>query len=1095
MGVVYSGFDDELDRRVAIKVLRKVSPKATERMRREAQAMAKIAHPNVAGVYEVGSFEGQTYMAIEFVKGQTLREWLESGERSTAEILEVMSQAGRGAGLVHRDFKPDNVMVGEDARVRVLDFGLAGSDGGAAPDAETLETAVERMAKTNPFSTPLTETGTLMGTPAYMSPEQFSGGEMGPASDQFSFCVALYEALYGERPFQGETVPSLVLKVARGEVRDAPPGRKVAPALRAVIIRGLAVDAGARHEDMAALLAALDEIAGRGRRRRWQVAGGLSAALAVAVAVWSFQVWGQKRASDQRADEQSLIAKEQTVVAEEATSAARRTAIAKSNALLIAQAWRFRDSPTEAAAMLREVQGTEPHEVFGFNERAAPLVNEHRNFRAHLQGHSNSITSVAFSPEGDRIVTGSSDKTARVWSANGSGAPVILKGHESSIVSASFSPDGSRVLTASHDKTARVWSADDSGSVITLAGHGHTVWSAVFSPDGSRVATASGDKTARVWHSDGSGTPVILQGHSDTVRSAAFSPDGSRIVTSSLDGTARIWRTDGSGSAAILRGHDAAVVSASFSPGGSRIVTASSDGTARVWHADGSGAPIVLDGQAGEVHTATFSADGSHILTASFDLRSTARVWKADGSGAPVILRGHSDVVRSASFSPDGARVLTASFDKTARVWNADGSGAPIIFAGHSGRVWSAAFNNDGSRIVTASYEKSARVWNVGDSGTPFAKLEDETLTAGGVYLSPDGSRGLTGSEDKKVRVWNTDGLGPPAVLTTLTGHAGRLTSACFSPDGSRILTASDDGTARVWSTNGAGTPIILAGHDASIGSAAFDRAGSRIVTASDDETARVWNADGSGSPVVLVGHEGAVKSATFSPDGSSVVTGSADNTARVWKADGSHSPVVLRGHSDTVRSVIFSPDGSHVATASVDHTVRVWRADGSGLPVVLQANNSFEAMAFSPDGLRVLVVSRAFEPDGGTTKIARLWNADGSGSPIVIAPKNHLGYVASVSFSPDGSRIAATSVEGFWSGPVNVWRQDWALLGPRSFFWQTPFCHSAATRRRLLAESEASAAARHERCLELTDFCLTHSDEECHLRVTEIFGGEYGAR
>ena len=264
MGVVYSAYDEELDRKLAIKLLHHVDERAQQRMRREAQALARIAHPNVVHVYRVGIWEGRLYLAMEFIYGLTLGQWCAQQGRTRAEILAVMSQAAEGlsaaheAGLVHRDFKPDNVMVGADGRVRVLDFGLANVDHGGEQTLESLEVRMRELAGQGPLDTPLTETGTLLGTPAYMSPEQLRAQRIDARSDQFSFCVTLYEALYGERPFAGDQLLTLGLNVMRGNVRPEPATRALPEQLRAALLRGLSPQPGDRFEDLAGLLDALE---------------------------------------------------------------------------------------------------------------------------------------------------------------------------------------------------------------------------------------------------------------------------------------------------------------------------------------------------------------------------------------------------------------------------------------------------------------------------------------------------------------------------------------------------------------------------------------------------------------------------------------------------------------------------------------------------------------------------------------------------------------------------------------------------------------------------------------------------------------------
>ncbi len=276
MGVVYAAYDEDLDRKIAIKVIREDShggAQGTTRMKREAQAMARLSHPNVVQVYEVGEFAGQLFVAMEFVKGQTLTDWLQSEERSSEETLEVFLQAGRGLaaahrqGLVHRDFKPDNVLVDGDGRARVLDFGLARAEVNHHDDAA--DSAIMRVGGTqgNVLSSDLTMAGTVLGTPAFMSPEQHLGKATDPRSDQFSFCVALYGALYHQAAFAGQTLVELTDSVTSGALRQPPADTKVPASVFATLAVGLATDPNDRHPSMDTLLAALSPETPDGRRR------------------------------------------------------------------------------------------------------------------------------------------------------------------------------------------------------------------------------------------------------------------------------------------------------------------------------------------------------------------------------------------------------------------------------------------------------------------------------------------------------------------------------------------------------------------------------------------------------------------------------------------------------------------------------------------------------------------------------------------------------------------------------------------------------------------------------------------------------------
>jgi eukaryotic-like serine/threonine-protein kinase len=314
MGVVYSAYDDRLDRRVAIKVvdLQRVGERGRARVRREAQALARLSHPNVVQVFEVGEvdeaffggpscsspaapkafFGGPScsspaapkalFLAMEHVEGATLRQWANAAPRGFREVLGVYRQAAAGLaaahdkGLVHRDFKPDNAIVGADGRVRVLDFGLAREQDG--------ETSAYEPMPADPRPNAVTQTGAVLGTPAYMAPEQFLGARLDARTDQFALCVSLYEALYGRRPFEGATRLALLDAVTRGRMVEPPEGRMVPPWVLAALRRGLHPDKAARFADLRALLVSLEPPA---RRRSGWVALGLGGLALVGAGVWT----------------------------------------------------------------------------------------------------------------------------------------------------------------------------------------------------------------------------------------------------------------------------------------------------------------------------------------------------------------------------------------------------------------------------------------------------------------------------------------------------------------------------------------------------------------------------------------------------------------------------------------------------------------------------------------------------------------------------------------------------------------------------------------------------------------------------------------
>jgi len=296
MGEVYLGFDPALDRRVAIKLLRPRFGESTgasdgrARLLREGQAMARLSHVNVLTVYDVGTLGEDVFIALEFLEGGTVKEWLQSRRRPWREVLDVFVRAGRGlaaahaADVVHRDFKPGNVLIADDGQVRVMDFGLARST--VHELEESRQAARDPALDVTPggglLVDDLTVPGTAMGTPAYMSPEQHRGEATGARSDQFSYCVALYEGLYGERPFGGDTEEAVKEAVLAGRVREAPSDTRVPAWLRRALLPGLSVDPKDRYASMDDLLVALDRDPRR-QGTRW-----LALAIAAFVVVASY---------------------------------------------------------------------------------------------------------------------------------------------------------------------------------------------------------------------------------------------------------------------------------------------------------------------------------------------------------------------------------------------------------------------------------------------------------------------------------------------------------------------------------------------------------------------------------------------------------------------------------------------------------------------------------------------------------------------------------------------------------------------------------------------------------------------------------------
>ncbi|MCP4699225.1 MAG: hypothetical protein GY862_20605 [Gammaproteobacteria bacterium] len=562
------------------------------------------------------------------------------------------------------------------------------------------------------------------------------------------------------------------------------------------------------------------------------------------------------------------------------------------------------------------------------------------------QEEEGQVISVAFNPDGRHLISISSDR-AHLWDIDTGENIYTLRARDcyskecmKALNYAAFSPDGRRAVTASSDFAAHLWNVNTGRRLFSLR-HEGPVYHADFNANGNRIITASKDKTARIWSAEvETSEPLSLSGHQGEVTYAAFSLDGLHAVTASKDNTARLWIADSGEQIAVLKGHKSDVMHAEFSPDGERVVTVG-DNTARLWEVN-SGKPIaVLYGHENAAYHTAFSQNGLYAITASFGWKTqlddhSVRIWEAAVSlpdkiaRKPVaVLQGHQADIHYAAFSHDEQRIITASADHTARLWEFNGGRQIAKLSGHQARVWHAAFSADDRYVATASQDTTARLWNAND-GKFIVTLAGHGKGVIHVDFSGNGQV-ITASRDHTARLWEVPG---GKQISMLEGHTDVLTHAAFSPNGQMAVTASADGSARLWDVAaGKLSHTLLSQHESPINHAVFSPDGQWVLTSagdlwekSKDNTARLWHADTGKLHKVLKGHQHAVLHAAFSADGKRAVTASADKTARVWRTETGALIEVLKGHGNAVLQAEFDSNGYQVITASADKTVRLWR-------------------------------------------------------------------------------------------------------------------------------------------------------------------------
>ena len=1058
MAVVYAARQRSLGRLVGLKVLPAAlseDPVALARFKQEIRALARCDHSNVVKVLSSGEVDGACYYAMEFIDGgdlasigEDLRRFRQSGvllreghfdqaassvasastvvsrqnlpdvERHDPKpvleitegreiayrLAEVVRDAARGVqhihdqGIVHRDLKPQNIMViRHDHRPVIMDLGLAKVRG--TSQSLTLDKA------------------SILGTLRYMPPEQLQRNllEVDARADVYALGAVLYELACQRPMLDGETEERLTTQIL---FEEPPPPRRANPGLptdlATIITKATRKDPRERYTSAAELAEDLDRLV-RGEAitarpvtipyvlklflKRHPVAMALGSS-AIVVIIALLAAWVVSLRSAWHREREAALEKESLYLASQsraalpsnpgralllAIEAALRGPGAQANNALLASLEALQERKTllghGEAVISAQFSPDGQRIVTASRDKTARIWDAASGTELSTLRHGHQVLSAQFSRDGQRIVTASVDRRVRIWDTASGTELVTLSGHEGGVHSAQFSGDGQRIVTASRDKTARVWDAMSRKELFTLGGHEDAVWFAQFSPDGRLIVTASSDNTARIWDA-GSGRELFtLSGHVGEARSAEFSSDGQRIVTASLDKTARIWDTASGKELFTLSGHEGSVQSAQLSPDGQRIVTASLDKTARIWDTTSGKELFTLSGHESGVSSAQFSRDGQRIVTASSD--STARIWDVASGRELFTLRGHGSIVGSAQFSPDGHRIVTTSYDNTARIWDAASGKEHFTLSGHEGGVHSAQFSRDGQRIVTASSDRTARVWDA-VSRKELVTLRGHEDIVWSAHFSRDGQRIVTRSHDRTARTWHTES---GKELFTFREQGGDFLCTQCSPDGQRIVTVSPHDklvtspnggmmmmaghkVARIWDAPSGTELFTLNEHEGLVRSAGFSPDGQRIVTACDNKKAQIWDAISGKELFTLKGHEGIVWSARFSPDGLRVITASSDKTARIWEAASGKELFTLSGHEDEVRSAEFSPDSQLVVTASHDRTARIWDvASGTELFTLNGHWSHVRSAEFSPEGKRVITAS--------SDKTARIWNID----------------------------------------------------------------------------------------------------------------------
>ncbi|HEX8793271.1 MAG TPA: serine/threonine-protein kinase [Polyangiaceae bacterium] len=965
IGKITRARDRELGRALAIKEMQSPERGAVDRFVREARITMRLEHPSIVPVHDAGRWEsGEPFYAMKLVAGRTLKEVVQDkhtlAERLTLlpniiAVADAMAYAHEQR-VIHRDLKASNVLLGAFGETIVIDWGLA-KDLSLGDDPSAKEASPYRRQGGE------TEIGAVVGTPSFMPPEQARGEDVDERADIYALGALLYFVLSGKPPHEGASSTQVLARV-----REQPhePIAEVAPGipsdLAAIVERAMARDKEARYpsakqlaEDLkrfqagqmvAAHRYSTTERVARWVRRHRAIAAvtvafaGVAAAGLLAFGVRESRLRHEAEAERDRADQKTLALLEQQGRAELESGHPFRAAVFLSDA--------FHRAPDRST--LRSL----------LTQAVRPMAR----LEWQLRGHTRDVPFVAYSPDGTRIVTASTDKTVRIWSAD-TGALVRVLQHPDAVDAADFSPDGKLVVSGALDNLVRIWSVETGEVLRSFKSDAYRV---AFTPDGARIVCGSQLGGIQVF--DASTGELVSQSklHTDRLQQFAFSPDGRTMAVAGWDRTVSLWDLPAFTLSRTIKDHEKEVGSVAFSHDGKRLVTAESDvylhvrdaatganlhtirmpeqarwpvvsfspddqviyttshdGIVRAWHATTGTLLATIDAQpTGKLMHSALRPGGRDLVTSGAG--GVVSVWNVgDAPGFRILPwpTGRAEMVYPSVYSPDGKRILAGGTAGTVAVWDAASGRLESSFQ-VPGEAFSLAPNRDGSRVVVSGTLKPCfppGLWDTA-SGKRLADITGHTAKVYNVATSPDGATVATSSYDGSVRLCDAQ-TGEPRGFFQLGKE--RIPAVTFAPDGRELAAVTENGKLLLFDRGSGTVRQTIDAHKTWIQDVVYSADGARVLTVGrQDHTARVWNVASGRLELELGGRKDNLLQGSFSPDGRFIAAAGVDHVATIWDA---RTGDLLRTIPGADFSATFSPDGRELLTTGYDGYAVVWDA------------------------------------------------------------------------------------------------------------------------------------------------------------------------
>ncbi len=918
------------------------------RFLREARVTGQLEHPSIVPVYEIGRHpDGSCYYTMRLVKGITLSRAI-AGCVDLEERLKLLTHFhdmcnalayAHSRGVVHRDLKPDNVMIGEFGETVVLDWGLAKVRGKKDHGARSLEKKILLLKESEESQTIC---GRVLGTPAYMPPEQAMGEieNIDERSDIYSLGAVLYEILTGARPYEGGSPYEIVSKVVQGEPTAINLLEPSAPAdLVAIAQKAMSRKKERRYGQVVEMTRDIKNYLAGGRVsayrygplellgkffRHHKALGILSLLILLLLVVGSGLVYREYLRS-----QRSLLVSKALWYTDRSRKYEQERDYGASR-VFAAAALLHNPLVEQSPFHIGKVEQAHPEVLPLYADINSRLYTSRLNMWAELERIvpvSGAVWAVAFSPDGTQLVSAGPAKdgpSITIWDTVAGSPRGSLSGFSGTATTVAFSPDGAVIASGTQGGRILLWDAKTLQQKKGLPGHSGTVFAVMFSPDSKRLVSAGLDGTVRMWQVASSKESFAVKAHPDGALCVAFSPDGKTVASGGWDKTVALWNAQNGRKLRIMADHSDAVSAVAFAPNGRAVASGGHDRAVVLWN-------LITDKRRSlgthrrQVTGLSFSRDGT--LLASVGSDNATKIWDTRQEELAFQMESHRKALNAVAFFGD-SMLATGGNDKLIRLWRIHPGRSLVSYAGHTGRVTAVRLIPNENLLLSVAEDGTIRFWDI-LNGLEILQLAVPP-GARALEVSRDGRYFAAAGMDTVVYLWR---MGETKPYIELKGHADTVRALSFSPDARTLLSGGDDRVVLEWATEGGAQKARYVDHRAAVGAVAYAAAGDRLVSGGQDGIIMLRDAR-TGKETTRIEFPGAVKSALFFRHDTALIAGGEGSELFAYDLTTGKSVLSLPLPDRGMNDLSLSPDETMAAVVTEDGVTRLFSL-ASGRPLL----------------------------------------------------------------------------------------------------------------------------------------------------------------